>query len=58
MLTITLSTPDSVLTTVHLDPNELDALRQVLLLGTDIASDAGIDTQGSRLIAQQFAMHC
>lgn len=46
MFSILISLPDTPIASLDLDPNEVDALRQTLLLGVDAANDVGLETTG------------
>lgn len=58
MITMTLETPDCTIHTAEFDPNELDALRQAILLGLDDATDAGLETGAARALAFALGLHC
>ena len=47
MFSILISLPDTPVASLDIDPNQLDALRQTILLGLDFANDLGLETSGA-----------
>lgn len=58
MITIMVSTPDAVLDIATVDPNELDAIRQSILLGVDFLADTGVDVTAALAFATRLRDHC
>lgn len=50
MFTIHIDLPDAHVASLAFDPNDLDALRQTILLGLDAADDSGLDVSATRLL--------